>query len=98
MVSNNRIETKIDKIETRIGKVEKSLEVMGEELQSIGKEFKKYPTREEVKQMIYDGVDIIRVLIENYRSDFRSAVDGYKGLDGRVGSLEHRVDTLEKQV
>ena len=68
-----------------------------EEVKSIVQsELKPYPTREEVRQMIHDGVDIIRVLIEGYRSDFRISIDGYKGLDGRVSSLEHRVDMLEK--
>ena len=44
-------------------------------------------TEEMFRQMVHDGVDIIRILIENYRNDFKAAVDGYKGLDGRVGSL-----------
>lgn len=48
MVSSNRIETKIRGI-------------VREELNPIKEDLKSRPTREEVRQMIYDGVDIIRV-------------------------------------
>ncbi|MBI3019457.1 MAG: hypothetical protein HYY61_06165 [Deltaproteobacteria bacterium] len=112
MVSNNRIETKIRKIvreELKPIREELKLCAKKEDLEKFAtkeelgrfatkEELKNFPTREEVRQMIHDGVDIIRVLIEGYRSDFRISIDGYKGLDGRVGSLEHRVDRLEKQV
>ena len=108
MISNNRIETKIGKIEKSLELIRDELKLFSkkedlkqyptrEEVKSIVQsELKPYPTREEVRQMIHDGVDIIRVLIEGYRSDFRISIDGYKGLDGRVSSLEHRVDMLEK--
>jgi len=64
----------------------------------LKKEFEKYATKDDIKKAIDEGIDRIKVLFEDNKSQIQLIAEGHSLLAEKVDNLDCRVTKLEKTV
>lgn len=64
----------------------------------LKKEFEKYATKDDIKQAIDEGIDRIKVLFEDNKSQIQLIAEGHTLLAEKVDNLDRRITKLEKTV
>ena len=64
----------------------------------LKKEFEKYATKDDIKKAIDEGIDRIKVLFEDNKSQIQLIAEGHGLLADKVDNLDRRFTKLEKTV